>query len=168
MAPSLLAKYKKATVPVSIKTPTSSVKGPRDKFVEAVQEQLEIFRCDKEGVPYTKQGMGYAVSTDTETGAVTKTRTSKELRFRRWWAIVNKKVFIEIRYGQRLLINDVFELDSFDVVETFLKDLISVAQCGEFDEEFKKFKRQDKNENETGTKPTPKEEPKKKQIHSSK
>lgn len=137
---SFLSKYKKAEPHTKIKTNSQVRKTPRQKFIEGVQEQLEIFRADREGIKFTKTGRSYTATTQDD-GSIAKVRTNKELRIRRWWAEVRGQILIEARYGQRLLLEDLFVLDSLGDVETFLKDLISAANAGEFDNLFDKFKR---------------------------
>ena len=105
----------------------------REKFTEAINNQLTALECELNNKPYVHSGKRRI----KETGAVVE----REMRFRRWWVKDGNRYLIVLRYGVSVLFEDAIIAQSLDEVVSVLDALIDATKSGHLDTQFAAIKR---------------------------
>lgn len=105
----------------------------REKFTEAVNNQLDALEAEVCGKHYVKT----VIRKHKETGEV----VNKDIRFKKWYQNDGNRYLIVLRYGSRPLFQDGIIALTLDDVKHVLEGLIEAASAGHFDSEFQRFRR---------------------------
>ena len=105
----------------------------REKFIEAINTQLEALEAEVAGKPFIKTGK----RKDKETGEVGE----KQLRFKKWYSKNGSRYVIVLRYGASPLFKEGIIAPTLDDVHKVLDGMIDAAKAGHLDSQFANFMR---------------------------
>ncbi len=111
------------------------LKVARNKFIQAIDEQKSILEADASGEAYVSATMRRHI--DKETGETYE----KSKRLRRWFWKNGELYRLQLYYGNKHLIEQVFEFASSQDVQEFFDGIIDETNRGILDESFISLKR---------------------------